>query len=459
MKAAPKHSPPARYLLCYVPVPSLAVTYLILLVSAASAAAQAQTPPCCATPSVLTRAACTGNACMGISDAAWLNFSGEYRVRAEALDAVNFGIAAAPQSRSLAHRFLLGFDLRSDSGVRGFVQLSLAEQGGRKPVVRPFDESAADFAQAYVDLPFAIGTAKATLRMGRHELAFGNRLVALRDGVTLRRAFDGVRLDLEARGQRLVAFRASPVENRPDAFDDRNTAGETFSGVSWWLSTANRAFNLFAFERRRDAARYFQIAGPEQRQTFGLGFMQTTPRWELNTQIGIQTGHVKGEPIFAQGGFIDIGYRPAEFQGLRLGGQLGIASGDGNPNDRRLGTFDPLYPNLGAYNDAPLYYYANQINAQLSVRQSWATLTLGADATLLARASTNDALYVPPGRALIRPASGRRSAFEVAVSARWRLHAHAEIYIALLRANALAGIRAAGGRDTNFALIQMTTGF
>lgn len=424
----------------------------------------AQTP-CCGAAPVATREACGtegAGICLGLGDAAWLTIGGEYRVRGEALDRANFGIAGGPVSNSVAQRVILGFGLRTRAGPRAFLQLSFADQTGRRPAPRPFDESDPDVAQAFVEVPIAIGAAKATLRAGRQELGLGNRLVSLRDGVTLRRAFDGVRLDLEGGGHRLIAFHARPVLNRPGDFDDGTIPGETFTGLSWSLpgTPATGVLTLYAFDRRRDLGLYAQVSGPENRQTFGLGYARTTPRWEVNSQISVQTGQVAEIPIRAWGGFVDVGYRPEARKGLRLGGQFGIASGDQDRDDNRLGTFDPLYPNLGAYNDAPLYYYANQINLQASLRQTLGKLTLGADATLLARATTSDALYASPGRPLAEPTrGGHLSAVEIAVSARWRFNDRAELYASYLRARALDSIRSAGGRDTDFALLQLTIGF
>ena len=153
---------------------------------------------------------------------------------------------------------LLGFDLRTKAGPRAFLQFSFADQTGRKPVVRPFEESDPDVAQACNERPFTIGSAKATLRAGRQELAFGNHLVGLRDGVTLRRAFDGVMLDVQSGGHHVIAFHAKPIANRPGAFDDGGTDGERFSGMSWTLpgTPAERIWTLYAFDRKRELARY-----------------------------------------------------------------------------------------------------------------------------------------------------------------------------------------------------------
>lgn len=429
-----------------------------------STSALAQTA-CCAAPEVRSAENCTADGpalCTTLDNDTWLVIGGEYRVRFEALDPVNFGIAGAPQSESIAHRGLIGADLRTTGGVRAYVQLSATGQSGRRPTVRPFDASDPDIAQAFVEIPARVGDATLALRIGRQEFGIGNRLVALRDGVTLRRAFDGVRLDATIVGHRVTGFYLSPVANSDGAFDDRRTRGEQFGGINWQFpgTLADGQWTAFVFNRRRSAAQFQSAAGPEERQTFGIKYQRTAHGFDVTAQGGVQTGRIGTRDILAWGGAVDFGWTLGSHNPLRLGGEIGVASGDGDPDDGRLGTFDPLYPNLGAFNDAPLYFYANQINVQANASKVVGAVTFRADMTLLARASTRDAIYAANGRPLALPADGGRlSAAEFATSARWRVNRHLEFYVSYLHAQALDGVRASGGRNTDFALVQLTAGF
>ena len=451
-----------RFKMSYKPTSRLILSIAAIGVFASTARAEAQGATSTTGPVTACRQGDPGSPCVDIGGDARITFGGEYRVRGETLDPANFGIAGGPQSTSIAHRAMLDADLRVAKTVRLYVQLSYADQSGRKPVARAFDVSDPDLAQAFIEIPFAFGGTSASVRLGRQELSIGNRLVALRDGVTLRRAFDGGRIDITAGAHKIIGFYLSPVLNKAGAFDDRRTRGETFAGLSWQLpgTPADGVLTLFAFDRERGKASYLRAAGAEDRQTFGLRYTRTRARWDMATQFGIQTGHVGASNVLAWGGSLELGLHPKGTTGLRIGAQLGIASGDTEPDDNRIGTFDPLYPNLVAFNDAPLYYYSNQMNAQLNVSKSMGAVILRADATLLARATSRDAIYASPGRPLAFPTSGDRlSAATFEASARWRVSKHLEFYGSLLRAQALDSIRAAGGRDTNFALIQMTAGF
>jgi hypothetical protein len=420
---------------------------------------------CCVAPAVVSHEQCARDAsanCLTLSDRSWVNFGGEYRIRFENLDRVNFGVANAPVSESIAHRILFDSDLRITNVGRAYVQFSAAGQSGRKPAARSVDVSEPDIAQAFLDIPTEINGATLTLRLGRQELAIGNRLVGLRDGVTLKRAFDGVRLIASMGDHRVTTFYLSPVMNQPKSFDDKRTPGETFSGVNWQFPGAPAAgqWTAFLFNRERSIARFQSATGPEERQTLGIKYVREWDGWDLTSNAGVQAGKIGTTDIFAWGGALDMGWTMSHPNPLRLGIELGVASGDKHPTDGHLGTFDPLYPNLAAFADAPLYFYANQINLQANLSKVAGPLTLRAETTLLSRASTSDAIYAATGRPLARPSTGGQlSAALFGASIRWRANQHVEYYASFVHSNAFASVRAAGGRNTHFALLQMTAGF
>lgn len=442
----------------------------VLAMMTAPTAALAQTPPATIpAPVVSDRASppCPPPApgtglCLSVSDGAALTVTGEYRVRAELLDSVDFGVGGAPRSDSLAHRLLLGADLHSRGGARAFIQFSLVGETGRRPGPRPFDESAPDVAQAYVDIPVTLGEARLTLRAGRQELQLNNRLIGLRDGATLRRAFDAVRGDLTLNGATLTGFYARPVRNRPGAFDDDEIPGEHFAGASLQLPgpLMTGQWSFYLFNRTRARATYVQTTGAEERWTFGTRFAQSTPHWDITTQAAFQWGHVNSVPVRAGAAYIDVGWHPRGAPGPRIGVQVGAASGDSDRTDGRVETFDPLYPNLGAYTDAPLYYYANQLIVQANFSQRFGRLTLKTDATLLSRLSRDDGIYATPGRILVGArGGGRLSGYSFEATARWQANSRIELYASLLRAETAGGLRDAGGRPVNYALLQLTTRF
>lgn len=385
--------------------------------------------------------------------------SGELRTRGEAFDAADFGIGGGKGYAAIAGRMLIRTEIVPKPGWRIVGELSAAGISNRSPRRRPFDQSPLDLAQGFAEIPLRLGGARATIRVGRQELALGNRLVALRDGVTLRRAFDGIWVDAPIGRVEATAFLASPVDNRNGWFDDRRTAGERFGGIviGTGAATAHGRWSAFVLDRRRRGARYAAVAGNDHRLTFGIGYARISHRIDLTAQAAWQVGETAGGDVSAFGGAVDFGWRPTSE--TRLGLTFGYASGDRTPGSGKLTTFDPLYPNLGAFTDAPLSYYSNQIDVQANLRHEIGPVSLHAGTTLLARARRADALYTAPGRPLAVSPGSRLSALAYEAGVKWRMAPRTELQASVLRAERLGGVRAVGGRNTEFALLQVKQGF
>lgn len=388
-----------------------------------------------------------------------LVLTAEYRVRAEHQDRIDYGLNGAPVSSSIAHRFVLGTDVAFGDDIHVVAQVAYADQSGRRPRPRPFDESAPDLAQAYLVLPIKLAEAQFTLRAGRQELTLANRLLGLRDGVTLRRAFDGIRGDLVFGDAALTGFALRPVRNRPGAFDDDRVPGEHFSGLNLALVRTGRPtqYSIYVFHRTRPLAQFVGGTGEDDRTTFGTRISFTDARWDVTAQTAIQVGRTGDRRVRAGAAFIDAGWSHGGTIKQRIGIQLGAASGDPDPTDGTASTFDPIYPNLSAYTDLPLLYSSNQLLAQINATTRIDTLSLKFDATLFGRATAADGIYASPGRLIALPRGASRfSGYSLEATARWAITPRLEAYGSLLRAQVDGGLQAAGGQDINFMLLQVT---
>ena len=116
---------------------------------------------------------------------------------------------------------------------------------------------------------------------------------------------------------------------------------------------------------------------------------------------------VEGAYQFGSFGTADIGawlvssnwgYTFTEFAlSPRLGFKADAASGDGNLHDRRLGTFNPLFPALRYYSLVRLFEPANLFNLQPSVTVDLAkNMSATVAGSALWRVRTADAFYAPP---------------------------------------------------------------
>ncbi len=395
------------------------------------------------------------------SGSVWLTLGGEYRFKSETLDPPDFGIRPTDKSyTAIGQRFLLHADLRTQSGLRAFVQLSGASDVGRKPLERPFDRSRPDVAQAFVDIPLPAFDSTA-LRVGRQELdADGNRLISLREAANLRLAFDMAHLQTHIAGLDVVGFYGRPVLNRVDAFDDRGSPGETFLGgwVSARVPGTPSKVSLFFFSRDRSSAIYEEGVASDKRRTAGIRLFGGDTKWDYAFQAAYQYGDFGADRIEASGAAGDIGWHPHVWGRPRIAMSFGLASGDERPGDKTLGTFDVLYPNLGYFTDAPSYYPGNTADTQPNLTLNITPrLSIRGGSDFVFRVSKRDAVYAPPGIPLIR-GDGTGPAFVAALSylrADWTLSPHALVSVSGVHASTGSLVAKSGGRDFNYGALTL----
>jgi hypothetical protein len=395
------------------------------------------------------------------SGSVWLTVGAQYRFKTEYLDAPDYHLKPVDdQYTAVGQRMLVHLDLRSEQGWRAFVQLAGAADTGRKPAERPFDRSHSDLAQAFVDVPlFDL----AVLRVGRQELdTGGNRLISVREAANLRLAFDMAHLEASIAGVQAVAFYGRPVSNRPGAFDDRGNPGEKLLG-GWlqrnlWNDPAAPVLNVFFFARDRARAVYEQGTASDNRRTVGVRFSGSDSSWDYAVQGARQYGSFAAADIDAFGLAGDVGWHASLPGTPRFGVSFGYASGDERPGDQRLGTFDVLYPNLGYFSDAPVYYPGNtadtQPNVTLTVTPSLA-FRVGAD--VIFRVSKRDAVYGPPGVPAL-PGTGAGPSYVTTLSyirSDWSITRHAGFVVSFVHGDAGELIRAAGGRAFNYGELML----
>lgn len=396
----------------------------------------------------------------------WVSLGGEAHVEDESLDAMRFGIGGSPAYNALGERFLLSADLHAANGPRMFLQLNTSFEWGRKPVERPFDRSRTDLAQGFVDLPWSLGNGQFYLRLGRQEYdSGGNRLVSVRNATNIRRAFDMELLHADFGQYSAESFYSRPVNNHPHSFDDTSNSSERFWGARLidhgWIHGGTA--ELFYYGLDRHSAVFQDGSGRELRGTAGLRLSGEFGRLWFLLQPVYQWGSLKANHLRAEALSLEIKYRIAEFSWKpQLGLLWSYTSGDRRSGDRRITTFESLYPNLGYFTDAPLYYPGNHIEIDPSVAVvplSNTQLKVGVD--VLFRATTHDSIYQPPGVPLVR-GDGTGSHFGAAlpyISASWKLDANIELYSTYVRANPGAAIRKVGGRDADYVMTQLTLRF
>lgn len=377
-----------------------------------------------------------------------LQLGGSFREQVEHVSDDSLGTGGSGDTVA-QHRLLVNFDLQPRLDLRAFVELGAYGQNGRNGGSSPVDASDPDLHQGYVEWRPSDGAVQ--LAAGRREWTLGSgRLVSMRDGPNIRRAFDGARLDARLGDGAIRALWGRPVDNRDGAFDDHTDEGQRLAGVQLeWQPASGLTAELYGLDYARDAARFATGAGEEDRRSWGVRLYGTAGPVKLNTEAVWQTGDWRGERICAWTLANDFGWQLEGVAGTpRLGLKADLASGDSDPADGRLETFNALYPNPSYFSDAALIAPANLIDVQPNVSVSLAPdLDLYLGWNLLWKHRRADAVYTTPVPLTpVAGSPGREGAIgqQLQLSGQWTGGQHLRVeasYVRFEPGDALSGLQ------------------
>lgn len=392
---------------------------------------------------------------LALGDDAYLSIGGDVRERFEYFERANVGARAAEHYNLLMHRLLLHADLHAD-WLRAFVQLGNYEEDGREPGPKPSDVDHLDIRQAFVDAALPVGDASLVVRAGRQELAFGaSRLVSARDGPNIRIAFDGAQLLYRDGPWKVAALAVHPAENFPGHFDDRTDRDDALWGLYATYKAGGFATDFYYFGSTFDDIEFDSIAGSEHRATFGVRHYGAVGGFDGDTELFYQNGGIGDLNIQAFAWATDSGWtwREAPWK-PRIGLRTDVISGDRDPGDGTLGTFNALYPTGSYFSEASVLAQANLIDfaASLAVKPV-AQVTVTWAVNPLWRYSTKDALYTLPLSPLLAgDSSGARYiGTQNQLMAVWQVNPYLSFKTALVRFNAGSFVDKAGGVGLDYA--------
>lgn len=398
--------------------------------------------------------------CIRLGDDALLTLGSDLRLRVEAVDQPEFGFEQGRDQAAL-FRAMTHVDLRAGRAVRVFAQLGSFFEAGREDARKPTDVDRLDLIQGFVDLDFELGDGRLTLRGGRQELSLGaSRLVGVREGANVRRAFAGGRAFFAAGGLRVDAFFARPVVLRPDAFDDGTSHDEALFGLYATRPVSGPlAADLYYLGYQQDEAQFAAIAGRERRHSFGLRLFGASRGIDWDVEAVGQIGEVETRDIRAWTVASDFGYTVEAWPGQpRLGLKADVASGDRHGGDGTVGTFNALYPRFPYFSEAILVVPANIIDVQLSLRwQPVLPVTLQLGWNPVWRHDTSDAIYAAPLRPIANTAGrpGRFTAHQTIASFDWSLTRHLGLTAQYVHAVPGHALRATGGNTVDFGTVSI----
>ncbi|SCY04499.1 Alginate export [Nitrosospira sp. Nl5] len=408
------------------------------------------------------RASCNKIApkCWRIGEAATLIFGADARVRTEYLRPLDFGIGSPGSDNFTLFRGLMHGDLRVGKHVQAFVQLGAYDETGRAGGPVSTDQSRPELQQGFL----AWNGDMFSLRVGRQEMTLGtSRLVSVREGPNIRLAFDGVRASWSRGSHRIDGFAFRPVLNRPGAFDDSANKSQAFYGLYATLAPERIAplkVDLYWLGYERDQGSFAAAQGREHRHSFGTRLFGSAKGWDWNYEAVFQSGHVGDQTIHAWTVSSDTGFTFTNVPwSPRLNLKADIASGDKNPNDGRLGTFNALYPNPTYLSEAALLAPGNimDLNPALTVKPIPSLkLVLGWD--FLWKHHKEDAVYTPPAPLVVIPetiGTDRYIGDQIRLESTYRLSPQWEMRAAAVHFRAGEALTQAGGRSVTFLMTSL----
>jgi Alginate export len=335
----------------------------------------------------------------------YVTLGGELRLYYENFRNETWGSEPADDNGFWLQRLMLHADWHLGERVRIFAQLKSGEIEDRVGGARPPDRDDMDVHQLFVDYSFSTEKSRSlTLRVGRQEMSFGSsRLIGFREGPNIRLSFDGVRLLGKYKRWTIDGFAVKPVEVDPGFFDDAPIHGQSLWGVyavrPLRVIADDGKVDVYYFGLDKKQAHFNQGTARERRHTVGTRVWKSSQPLDYNYEFVYQFGSFGKGRINAWSVASDTGYT---FEGARLRPRLGlkadVTSGDKNPNDPDLQTFNALFPKgayfgelspVGPYNHMDLHPAINlKLRKQVELLAEWLWYW---------RTSTRDGLYGVPG--------------------------------------------------------------
>lgn len=332
----------------------------------------------------------------------YLTLGGEIRERYEYFNNSLWGRGPQDSGGYLLQRYMFHADAHFGEAFRVFAQFKSGLEDGRTGGPRPTDRDEFDLHQAFFDTRIPLfNTNSLTLRIGRQELAYGSsRLISVRESPNVRLSFDGAKAILKISDWQVDAFAVKPVRTRTGVLDDDPDPKQKFWGLYGvtpvrWLPGGHVDLCYLGLERQE--ARFDQATAHEVRHTVGSRIWGRRSGWDYNLEFVYQFGSFGPGEIQAWTAASDTGYT---FEQAPLKPRLALkanaTSGDNDPKNPDLQTFNPLFPRGAYFGEPALIGPANHIDLhpELDLHlPNRIDLTLCWD--VFWRESTHDGIYGP----------------------------------------------------------------
>jgi hypothetical protein len=391
----------------------------------------------------------------------YLSLGANLRERFEFNDAVAFGTGSNQSDSYIISRMEVHADLRLGPQVQIFTQLQ-SDFAIDKAVHTPVDQDRLDLEQAFILITEPLDQGELALRLGRQEIGFDlQRFISVRDGPNVRQSYDAVWLEYSRGPWRITSLFSHPVQTRDDSpFDDYSSPRLSYDGlkVQYQFSDSTNLSVLYS-HFIQDNVRFLSASGNESRDILDVHAAGVEGPVDWDVEGMGQTGSIGAEQIRAWAFGSLGGYTWSALPWTpRLGLQFDGASGDRDPHDNVLNTFNPLFPN-GYY--VTLSGYTGYVNF-IHLKPSVTLHPTPALKLLLAvagqwRETTGDAVYTQPDIPVAdtagRPGSYTGTYGQVRMD--WTLTPQAAFAIEAVHFAVGNAIRQAGGHDSDYLGVEI----
>jgi hypothetical protein len=396
----------------------------------------------------------------------YLSFGANLRERFEANNAAAFGTGTNHNADYDISRFEVFANLRLGPQFQFFTELQSDYAIGKQQLTPVDQDRPVDLEQAFVVLIQPLDDGLLKFRLGRQQFAVDlQRFISFRDGPNVRLSFDAAWLEYERGLWSYITFYGRPVQDRDfRPYDDYSNNKLTFDGFRVERKVMQSAAVSAYYARYiQDGATYLTVSGNERRDILESHFSGTKQSIDWDLEAMRQTGRVGSEDIEAWGFGSLAGYTWTNIRwSPRLGIQLDAASGNKNPNDHQLNTFNPLFPNGYYVTLAGYTGYVNFIHLKPSVTVHPAThLQLMTAIGAQWRQTTADAVYLQPNIPLAGTAGrpGRYTGTYGQFRADYAATSHISLALEVVHFTVTDTIRAVGGHDGDYVGAEVKYGW
>ena len=386
-------------------------------------------------------------------------FDVELRERATYLRNFQFNPDNPNEGWLWAHRLAVGTEGSLGGGWSVHVNVQNASQSGIDRT--PIEANELDVRAAWLNWQNDTWS----VRIGRETLGIGSaRLVATRDGTNVRRGFDGISVGRQFGDWRITARAAALVDvESSGAFNDEPDTGQLLGGLYASGLAPRGKLDLYWFWSRREDRSTLAGIADQERHSIGARAFGDTGSWFWDWETIYQFGEHGDLDIDAwtlaanTGRRFDAAWRPEVMLSVN------IASGDDDPNDDELGTFDALYPRGNYFSDLAMLGPSNFFNIHPFLRlQPTDRLKLSIDANWYWRLERTDALYGPPGNVIRAPGNSdaRFVNWSLSLGSEYELNRNLSVTARYTRSEARSFIAETGADDAiNFLELTLLARF